>query len=361
MLQEAKNLTESKPAVLYVMIADECHWGPTLDGAHNRYINDEELVGACNLLLLLVSATPYNVLTHNSRVDQKLDEAGESNVVRWFQSGEKAETEYRSMEYYLDTVAFEVPPNRREARLKIQIGSEEPKELALTLDNASGSIQSQPLHLASMDAIAKLLSASLERQGIKKTVLVVKFSDNRFYLHRPRAPKKKTTVTLVFNEHSIWPLLGFKDNVLSKELCRLDDGTMDDKLVAEGEITVDSQSPNSLQRIRSDKGFKELHRTFDKFGSRAKRDKNEMKCGTFNTKSKGAVKTGAHATLSPPCPCTAHPSLTMVFPRHYFARRASCLPGRPHVGLRLPHLSRLLCHVSRQPELALRTSYSQAA
>ena len=192
------------------------------------------------------------MLTHNSRVDQKLDEAGESNVGRWFQSGEKAETEYRSLEYYLDTVAFEVPPNRREARLKIQIGSEEPKELALTLDNASGSIQSQPLHLASMDAIAKLLSASLERQGIKKTVLVVKFSDNRFYLHRPRAPKKKTTVTLVFNEHSIWPLLGFKDNVLSKELCRLDDGTMDDKLVAEGEITVDSQSPNSLQRIRSD-------------------------------------------------------------------------------------------------------------
>jgi len=252
-------------------------------------MNDEELMLAPNLLLLLVSATPYNVLTCNSRVNQQPDEAGAGNVVRWFQSGEKAETEYRSMDFYLDTVAFEVPPGLK-ARLRVQDGSDPPMEITLSLDVANGQgSASPPLRIASMTAIADLLNASLVQQGVKKTLLVVKFSHKtepslryKFYLHRPNAPMKKTTVTLVFDEHSLWKLLGFTEEG-PKELFQGDD-KHDDKLIAKGDITVDSQSPNALQRIRADEGFKVLHEAFlKKFGSRTKRGKDgEAKCGTKN-------------------------------------------------------------------------------
>ena len=287
--RDAERLKEGEPAVLYVMIADECHWGPTFGGAHSRYINDKELMLAPNLLLLLVSATPYNVLTCNSRVNQQPDEAGAGNVVRWFQSGEKAETEYRSMDFYLDTVAFEVPPGLK-ARLRVQDGSDPPMEITLSLDVANGQgSASPPLRIASMKAIAELLNASLVQQGVKSNLLVVKFSHKtapslryKFYLHRPNAPMKKTTVTLVFDEHSLWKLLGFTEEG-PKELFQGDD-KHDDKLIAKGDITIDSQSPNALQRIRADEGFKVLHEAFKKkFGSRTKREKDgEAKCGTKN-------------------------------------------------------------------------------
>ena len=76
-------------SVLFVLIADECHWGPTIKGKHDTFLNDLALVEAPNVLMLLVSATPYNVLTSCSRLDQ-------SNVVRWFEDPDEA-TEYRAV------------------------------------------------------------------------------------------------------------------------------------------------------------------------------------------------------------------------------------------------------------------------
>ena len=71
---QLKQSVQQNPRTLFVIIADECHWGITRDkegktAAHNLYIN-----GWCkenspsNVLVVQISATPFNLLTGNSRL-----------------------------------------------------------------------------------------------------------------------------------------------------------------------------------------------------------------------------------------------------------------------------------------------------
>lgn len=82
---------------LFVMIVDECHYGATRQQAHDTYVNDHnwhddgnhvqhgpqkgrghrpagtaDLLEQDNFLTLLVSATPYSVLTDSSRIPDSL-------------------------------------------------------------------------------------------------------------------------------------------------------------------------------------------------------------------------------------------------------------------------------------------------
>ena len=83
---------------LFVMIVDECHYGATLQQAHDTYVNDcnwldaegrpqhgpqrdraicrhagqAKLLQQTNLLTLLVSATPWTMLTDSSRIPDTL-------------------------------------------------------------------------------------------------------------------------------------------------------------------------------------------------------------------------------------------------------------------------------------------------
>ena len=52
---------------LFVLISDECHYGMNMNGMLDGYINDPELVELKNLLVVQVSATPYALLTAQSR------------------------------------------------------------------------------------------------------------------------------------------------------------------------------------------------------------------------------------------------------------------------------------------------------
>jgi hypothetical protein len=61
----------SNPETLFLMVVDECHWGCNQSGIHNTMVNDDELAQKENLFTLLVSATPYNVLSDKSRIEEK--------------------------------------------------------------------------------------------------------------------------------------------------------------------------------------------------------------------------------------------------------------------------------------------------
>lgn len=49
----------AKKEKLFVMIADECHYAATVDGAHNTYVNDPELHASRNFVLLGVRCEPF--------------------------------------------------------------------------------------------------------------------------------------------------------------------------------------------------------------------------------------------------------------------------------------------------------------
>jgi hypothetical protein len=56
---------------LFVIIADESHWGYNRASAHDKFLNDEALLQSKNLVIVQVSATPYCNLTSASRVPER--------------------------------------------------------------------------------------------------------------------------------------------------------------------------------------------------------------------------------------------------------------------------------------------------
>lgn len=64
---------------LFITIADECHWGPVQGKVHDKMLNDytispdadDDLLQQENYIALLVSATPYNVLTEDSHLPER--------------------------------------------------------------------------------------------------------------------------------------------------------------------------------------------------------------------------------------------------------------------------------------------------
>ena len=73
--EELKKNVQENPKTLFVIIADECHWGITKDkeenkpSAHNLFVN-EWCKGNSphNVVVVQISATPFNLLTQNSRL-----------------------------------------------------------------------------------------------------------------------------------------------------------------------------------------------------------------------------------------------------------------------------------------------------
>ena len=74
--EELKRDVQEKPKTLFVIIADECHWGITKDkeekpSAHNLFINEWcKDKSPKNVVVVQISATPFNLLTQNSRLPE---------------------------------------------------------------------------------------------------------------------------------------------------------------------------------------------------------------------------------------------------------------------------------------------------
>ena len=66
---------EDKQKTLFIIVADECHWGITKDkaqkpSAHNLFINKWCEKSPRNVVVVQISATPFNLLTQDSRLPE---------------------------------------------------------------------------------------------------------------------------------------------------------------------------------------------------------------------------------------------------------------------------------------------------
>jgi hypothetical protein len=66
--EKFKEAVLEKPKSIFVLIADDSHWGYNKDEAHDKFVNDADLLKATNLVIIQVSATPYCNLTPHSRI-----------------------------------------------------------------------------------------------------------------------------------------------------------------------------------------------------------------------------------------------------------------------------------------------------
>ena len=74
--EQLRKDVQEKPRTLFIIIADECHWGITKDkdqkpSAHNLFINEWcKENSPRNVIVVQISATPFNLLTQNSRLPE---------------------------------------------------------------------------------------------------------------------------------------------------------------------------------------------------------------------------------------------------------------------------------------------------
>ena len=74
--EQLRERVHEKPKTLFIVIADECHWGITKGkdqkaSAHNLFINEWcKYNSPRNLVVVQISATPFNLLTQNSRLPE---------------------------------------------------------------------------------------------------------------------------------------------------------------------------------------------------------------------------------------------------------------------------------------------------
>ena len=76
LFEQLREDVQEKPRTLFIIIADECHWGITKDkdqkpSAHNLFINEWcKENSPRNVVVVQISATPFNLLTQNSRLPE---------------------------------------------------------------------------------------------------------------------------------------------------------------------------------------------------------------------------------------------------------------------------------------------------
>jgi hypothetical protein len=74
---EMQKAIKKRKDTLFLLIHDEAHYEATKDGAVDGFINSRAVLESDNVVTLLVSATPYNLVSNDSRIP-------EDNVVDWW-------------------------------------------------------------------------------------------------------------------------------------------------------------------------------------------------------------------------------------------------------------------------------------
>ena len=75
-IEKLKQRIRSERTTLFFLVIDECHYAPVKGNIVDELINSDVVSNAPNLIQLQVSATPYSLVTRNSRIRPE-------NIVTW--------------------------------------------------------------------------------------------------------------------------------------------------------------------------------------------------------------------------------------------------------------------------------------
>ena len=79
-----KRILEERRDTLFFIVHDEAHYAPLQNNLLDTFVNDQEISEAPNVILLQVSATPYCLVTKNTRIPAE-------NRTNWFKTEDAGE------------------------------------------------------------------------------------------------------------------------------------------------------------------------------------------------------------------------------------------------------------------------------
>lgn len=273
-----------------------------------------------NVVVLLNSATPYNCMTRHSRIVgpdvasacnplalTSTESDPESNVIRWRPT---KNARYRSIDFYVDSVAFRVPSSRR--RLSITI----------TIDQVPTSYDDVKLfedceRFGNMKDVADHVKNALEAQSAPLKLAYEKSGEERRFFFKPTKTSQTYTLELRGweDDGSVLQLLGFtQEQCGTPKVLKNKDVT----LRAEKQASIDEDSPLHAQRVRTDVSLAKLQSAFnDDFGSRKhkKRASTDVGRQTVDGASKPVTIQDGHLMLCDYLFSLAYFALLRVNPR----------------------------------------------
>ena len=89
-----KRIASEKDETLFFVVNDEAHYSPIRNNIVDKFINDPMISTAKNVILLQISATPYSLVTRNSRIPT-------DNCLNWFTNKEE-KSNYFGIQDFLD-------------------------------------------------------------------------------------------------------------------------------------------------------------------------------------------------------------------------------------------------------------------
>eukprot|EP01031_Cornospumella_fuschlensis_P024155 gene24155-29217_t len=241
-----KTRIKANSKTLYVLVVDECHYGPTTIGI--SLLHDEDLRDCSNFLKLLVSATPFNCMSNQSSIEDR-------NIVEWGEVLKDANhsTTYVGFEYYARSMAFRLLTSFSlfltvENGDRQHLGQEKPVDINFG-DREFATFSSF------CEAVNEVLTPSMTQlasnQKIRLTLNFNEISSKFTFSLSCSKPVKPVTVRLV--SQSFLHALGFT----GKEVAL----TSTDSIVtkeAESDTTIDECSPIRTQHIRCDLAFHKI-------------------------------------------------------------------------------------------------------
>jgi hypothetical protein len=114
LLQEIRS--RKHPDKLYVFVVDECHYAPSTSAI--PALHDADVRALSNVVVVLVSATPYNCISTRSRIPA-------DNIVEWSSLVDRHATpNYIGFEHYFRSITFALPatPDSGQLRLVVVAG-----------------------------------------------------------------------------------------------------------------------------------------------------------------------------------------------------------------------------------------------
>lgn len=224
-LEEA--LSDRNKQTLFVVIVDECHRSPTVVSSAHSIINDPLLMARPNFLVLMVSATPFNCVSLNSRISP-------SNRILWRNvlADQNRPLQYNpayvGLDYFFSTLQFRV---NCEASLTLKIGS--------SLITVHIEPISQGRLYASLTSLASDINKCIMDHPEAKSALKFQYltKESRFAFRNA-----KCDVSLIPGD--LLRALGFSDGAI---IC-----PHDEPFLGSLEFTVDNDSPVCAQCIRHD-------------------------------------------------------------------------------------------------------------
>jgi hypothetical protein len=242
LMEQLKENTIKDRKQLLIVVVDECHNAPTQNAI--PIIHDHDLCASDNFLVVLISATPFNCLSTQSKVQPE-------NLLIWSDIiANKNRSIYTGFDFYARSIAFRSPVNHIQIR-EVRFGDE------VIIDNLCIDVFHSNREFCGFQGLAMVVQTALQNnqnlthRGLKCHFVFEKKTSN-FKFKVSTVPSRVRGSLCIDREDSLFQYLAFFRNGEEKVLVPFNTDIFSGPA---SDFNIDENFPLEKQHLREDPSF----------------------------------------------------------------------------------------------------------